>query len=361
MEKVLRIGLVGANADRSWAKDSHVPAVGRLPGLTVSAVATRSEASAKAAAAAFSADFWFTDAIALATSENVDVVTVCVKVPDHARIVLAALEAGKHVYCEWPLARDAAEAEMLAAAAVSAGRVCAIGLQGRYDPAAGAARELVTSGKIGRPLSARVMSTTAAFGPRWTSAYDYLNRAESGANLTTILGGHTIDLATYVLGNVMEMNAIAEIQFPCVLLTDTGAEIERNTPDQLFITSRHASGCVLSVEIGGYRPADTPFVFELTGSDGWLRLVGGDPRGFQAGTLTLHSSVDVEAPSRVIPLTGPAANVAQVYSALAQDILTGTRTVTDFGHATELTHLIDHVLETARSGVRWRAPAHNLR
>jgi len=142
-----------------------VPALAQLPGLTLAAVATRSEASARAAATAFGAPLWFDDALALARSGAVDIVTICVKVPEHRTAALAALGAGKHVYCEWPLGRSVAEAEELAAASARTGVHHAIGLQGRAAPAARRAREPITGGAIGRPLSVRILSTTAGYAP----------------------------------------------------------------------------------------------------------------------------------------------------------------------------------------------------
>jgi hypothetical protein len=141
-------------------------AVQKLQGLKLTAVATRSEKSARAAAEAFGAEHWYDDAFALVRSEDVDIVSICVKVPEHRKVLLAALEAGKHVYCEWPLGRNLQEAEELAAAAERAGFHVAIGLQARLSPAARRARQLVAEGAIGRPLSARIVSTEADIAPQ---------------------------------------------------------------------------------------------------------------------------------------------------------------------------------------------------
>src|SRR4051812_4787994 len=113
-EQPLRVGLVGANAERSWAKVAHVPAIRTLPGFALTAVATRRMASAEAAAQAFGAMEAYDDFRKLVRSNNVDIVTVCVRVPSHVDVVMAALEAGKNVMCEWPLGRDLQEAEKMA-------------------------------------------------------------------------------------------------------------------------------------------------------------------------------------------------------------------------------------------------------
>jgi predicted dehydrogenase len=360
----LRVGIVGANPTRSWAKDSHVPALQKLAGLKLTAVATRNKESARAAAEAFGVPSWYDDALELVRSDSVDIVSVCVKVPEHRDIVLAALAAGKHVLCEWPLGRNVQEAEDLAAAAERAGVHVAIGLQGRASPAARRAGQLVADGAIGRPLSARIVSTTAGYAPQLPSAYAYLNDPRNGANLTSILGGHTLDLAMSVLGGISEIDALAAIQFAQVRLTDTDEWIERSTPDHLLMLSRHHNGCVASIEVGGNRPPDTRFTFEITGTEGRLALVGGHPHGFQAGELRLETDRDALPLDKPVAdaLTREAANVAEVYAQLRNDIRVSTWTVPNFRHAAQLTRLIKAVTLAGSTGARqhecaWQRPA----
>lgn len=90
-------------------------------------------------------------------------------------------------------------------------RHTAIGLQGRLNPNLRRARELISSGKIGRPLSARVVAKTMGFGPEMASSIDYLNKASSGANMLTITAGHTLDAVEALLGPIVEVDARAEI------------------------------------------------------------------------------------------------------------------------------------------------------
>src|SRR6266851_2685269 len=78
---------------------------------------TYGEETAREAASKFGAAHAFTDARRLAEHPDVDLVVITVKVPFHLELAQAALAAGKHVYCEWPLARSTAEAQMLAASA----------------------------------------------------------------------------------------------------------------------------------------------------------------------------------------------------------------------------------------------------
>ena len=98
----IRVGIVGANPSRGFASIAHVPALQALPDFEISAVCTSRQDSADAAAKHYGVPLAFCDAEKMARDPNVDLVTVSVKVPDHYLPVMAAIEAGKHVYCEWP-------------------------------------------------------------------------------------------------------------------------------------------------------------------------------------------------------------------------------------------------------------------
>jgi predicted dehydrogenase len=113
-KKTIRVGIVDANAKSGWARVSHIPVINGLPNLKLAAVATRNEQSAREAAEAFGADRWFSDPLAMIRDDLVDLVTIAVNVPAHRELVLAALHAGKAVYCEAPLGRTLTETEEMA-------------------------------------------------------------------------------------------------------------------------------------------------------------------------------------------------------------------------------------------------------
>lgn len=354
MANSLRVGIIGVSVDRGWAKESHVPAVQKLEGLELAAVATNSQETADAAARAFGAKMAYGKAADLIRDPEIDLVAVCVKAPAHRELVLAALSAGKHVYCEWPLGANTAEAEEIHAAAQAAGVHAAVGLQTRRNPAALQTRDLLASGAIGRPLSAHVYSSTVAFGKKTPEAESYSEKPESGVTLVTIQGAHTLDLAIAVLGGFVDMSALTTTQYPEIQIGDNPAPQARTTPDHMLIQARLTSGCVLSVEVAGGRPPETPFLLEVVGEQGVLALHGGAIRGFQSGRLQL--SVNGEAQhvdeGETASMPDLAANVAGIYAALRDDIALGTSTAPDFHHAVRLARLIDDVMSSSRSGTR---------
>jgi predicted dehydrogenase len=353
-QKEIHVGIVGADTKASWAKVSHVPAINGLPGVRLAAVATRNKESAREAAQAFGADRWYSDPLAMIRDDRIDIVTVAVNVPAHRILVLAALDAGKAVYCEAPLGCSVAETEEMAHAVRS--HHTAIGLQGRHNPAVRRAAELVSSGRIGRPLSARIVSPTSGFGAEMPVAHDIFNRPSSGANLLTITGGHTLDLLEAVLGPIVEVDARTEIRWPLVKLTDTGVESVRATADYVGVLGKTRSGTPFTADIdAGVRPENVRFSFEVRGSMGWLSLTSYHPYGFQAGDLKLTSSVLFVEPDAAAVSGGTiqtAINVGEVYAQLVRDLREGTYRTPGFKHALHNARLIEAVKNSAKRGVR---------
>jgi predicted dehydrogenase len=200
-------------------------------------------------------------------------------------------------------------------------------LQGRFNPAVRRAVELLSSGKIGRRLNARIVSTTSGFGPEMPSIYDYFNKTSSGANLLTITAGHTLDVVEAVLGAIVEVDARTEILWPAVRLTDIGEESLREVADHVDVLGKTRSGAVFTADVNaGVAPEDVRFSFEIRGSEGWLSLTSDHPYGFQAGDLKLRSNVAFvppEGPAVSGGLMSAAINVGEVYAHLVRDLRAG--------------------------------------
>jgi predicted dehydrogenase len=348
----LRIGIAGANAERGWALDAHLTALKAVPGYQIAAVSARNQDLADAAAKVFGAARAFGDTLEMVRDSGVDLVVVTIKVPEHRAVVLAALAAGKHVYCEWPLGRDLAEAEEMCAA-VPASVHAVTGLQGLHAPAIRHAAKLVREGAIGRPLSLSVFSSAGAWGTTSPRHYAYLQDKRNGATLETIGGGHVLPLIEALVGNYSEVDARNSILHKQVTVQGTDETVERTCADHMFVLGLHQSGCVSSLEIVGGSP-ERSSLFELQGEKGWLRLVGQTRGTAQIAPLAIEASVPVDPlPASVAPeLAGPSANVAELYAALLADLRNGTRTTPDFVRAVRLTKLLDAIDVASDEGRR---------
>lgn len=353
----LKLAIAGANAERGWARDTHIPALDAITGIELFAVSARDQAIADVAASTFGAKKAFGDTLAMVRDPDVEVVAVTVKVPEHRAIVLAALDAGKHVYCEWPLGRDLAEAQEMAAAAAKSGRHVAVGLQGANSIAVRRAARLVQGGAIGRPLNLRVVSSTAGWGAIAPPHYAYLQDRRNGATLATIAGGHTLAAVEAIVGAFAEVSALNTILLDTVEIAGTGEKVPRTCEDHMLITGLHEGGCISSVEIVGGQPI--PLRFELRGTEGMLAITGYHPGGFQCADLQVSCTTlagDQPLPA-IQSLEGAPINVAQLWSQFETDIRTGSHRVPDFETAVRLTRLLT-AIDTASQERRTIPVAH---
>lgn len=143
------LGIIGAGAD-GWASSSHLPAiVGLHKFLRLEAVSTRRHESASEAQRKFRASKSYDNGFDLIADEDVEAVVVAVSLPQHFELVEAAIELGKHVYCEWPLTADSESATRLRDLATDHDVQTIVGLQaGRPRPVCEAGRH-VASGDLG--------------------------------------------------------------------------------------------------------------------------------------------------------------------------------------------------------------------
>ncbi|NJQ02908.1 Gfo/Idh/MocA family protein [Streptomyces zingiberis] len=144
-----------------------------------------------------------TDWRALIARDDVQLVDICTPGDSHAEIALAALEAGKHVLCEKPLANSVAEAEAMTEAARRArerGQLAMVGFNYRRVPAVAYARRLIAGGRLGTLRHVRVTYlqdwlTDPEFPLAWR-----LQRERAGSGALGDLGAHIVDLAQYLTG-----------------------------------------------------------------------------------------------------------------------------------------------------------------
>jgi predicted dehydrogenase len=356
----IRVGIVGASASRGFASIAHIPALRSLPQFEIAAVGTTRQETAEDAARHYGAPLAFSDPETLARHPDVDLVTVSVKVPDHYRPVMAAIEVGKHVYCEWPLGRDTDEAIRMLDAAERSGVRHVVGLQGQMSPAINFARDLIAEGYVGRVLTA----TMIGCAPNWGATIDRAYQADrtNGANLMTITGGHQIDALCYCLGEFRELTAFAVSQRDRIALEATGELVAKDTPDQLVVNGIVGDGAIVSFQIRGGMTRGTEFLFEIHGDRGDLVLTATTRASMQRQELTVRGAqgaakdvVELPIPARYRWVPDSMArdsryNVAQLYARLAESIRQGTPASPSFAAAVTQHRLLDAIVLASETG-----------
>ncbi|SRR6266568_2238873 len=368
VERRFRVGIVGLHAGRSWAAIAHIPALRALSDTyEIVGVANTSRTSAEAAASACGLPHAFDNVAQLLASPEINVVTVTVKVPHHLEIVKAAITAGKHVYCEWPLGNGLAEAEELAALARSNGVLGVVGNQARVAPAIAYLRTLIADGFVGDVLS----TTLTAWGGNWGASisspetYGYLLDRTNGATMLTIPMGHTLAALRDVLGEIVELSAVVTNRRHEVQAVETGMMLPMTAPDQVLVSGRLDSGAPVSIHYRGGMPRDgVGLTWDINGTAGDIRVTGptghaqmvslslaggrGDDQTLR--TLELPISYCDGFPADVIP-----GNVARIYARMASDLRKGTHTAPSFDDAVAL-HSLLAAIETSSSSGHYISP-----
>jgi inositol 2-dehydrogenase len=166
-----------------------------LPGVKFVAVADVNGTRAAEVAARYGAPASYADPYALLDRKDVDAVVIATPTDTHGEMVKAAAAAGKHIFCEKPLALTLAGCDEAIAAANAAGVKLQVGFMRRYDPAYKAAKDKIDAGVIG----ALVLFKSVGRDPKRTSL-EYARRTSSGG-LIADMAIHDFDLARWLMGS----------------------------------------------------------------------------------------------------------------------------------------------------------------
>ena len=293
---VLGVGLagyafMGAAHSQAWRTAPRVFDLPLRPAMA--ALCGRDARAALAAARRYGWATTETDWRALIERDDVHLVDVCTPGDLHADIAIAALEAGKHVLCEKPLANTLAEAEAMAAAAAQAssrGIRSMTGFNYRRVPAVALARELVAEGRIGQIRHVRATYlqdwlVDPAFPLTWR-----LQRERAGSGALGDLGAHIVDLAQHLTGELI--SGVSGVTATFIGERPMPGGGPRSGPvtvdDAVLFTARLSSGALASFEATRF----------ATGRKNQLRIELNGDRGSLAfdlermNELQFHSRAD---------------------------------------------------------------------
>jgi predicted dehydrogenase len=358
MTNKVRLGLIGASVSGTWSSRSHLPAVRASADVELTAVCTTKPESAEAARKAYGAKLAFHDYNTMVASPEIDAVAVVVRVPSHYGPVKAAIAAGKHVYCEWPLGRTTAEAEELTDLAKRQGIVTAIGLQARVNPAIMYMKELIEADYIGEILAVHIGMIRDGVLSRPSNRM-WQRDGSLGANTLTIANGHTIDAMRFVVGDFAQLSAVITTQAKQWLDTGTKEWLDVTSPDNILINGALANGAVVSSHVNAVPYAGSGYRMEIYGREGTLVASGEDSpqlsHVFLTGAKGNNTLQPMSVPDRLtfVPAGMPdneAMNVGQMYTQFTKAIAGGASKLPNFGTAVELHRLIDAIQYASDTG-----------
>ncbi|MBB3458708.1 putative dehydrogenase [Rhizobium sp. BK313] len=357
------VGIIGLSGADSWAARAHVPALKAASGFDIVALATSNIKTAAKAAEIHHVPAFFDDPKALAEHPDVDLVVVAVRVPQHRALVTAALDAGKQVYCEWPLGNGRSDAEAISSLANAKDIRGFTGLQGRASPAVRYLRDLVKAGHIGDVVSTTLVGSAGAWGDKIEPRLVYGLDRKNGVSMLTVQFGHTIDGLCWCLGEFAEVSATLATRFPMVPRTDTGELVEKTIDDQIAVTGTLQNGAVAAVHYRSGSSSVANFLWEINGTKGDLVVTGNHGRLQYSDLRIQHGEgnggklTELEIPDAYKLVNGSTPvdmfyTLAHAYALLRKDIVNGTSHVPRFADALVRHRLIEAIEKSSSSGTR---------
>src|SRR5579864_8450424 len=276
-ERVVRVGVLGAGA---WACGAHLPGYARDPRCRVVGIADTEKDRAEHAARAFGIPVVTTDARELLAREDVDLIDVCTPSHTHFELAWSALEAGKHVLCEKPVAYDYRDTKRARDLARSKRLKTKVGLTFRYSPAMRYMRELVAGGFIGTPFIFNGYEQNS----QWLDPMNPLRQVNPDADQSVLhvsslegYGAPIIDLAHLFVGSDLNRVVGAMRNFiPERVVRATGQLMRMNIDDGDIFLGEFKNGALCSVQTSFVTVGNYPGIeARVYGSEGALicRLV----------------------------------------------------------------------------------------
>jgi predicted dehydrogenase len=361
-------GFMGAAHSQGWRVAPRFFDLPLEPEMTV--VVGRNAATVEASARKWGWAESATDWREVIARDDIDVVDVVTPGNTHAEIAIAALEAGKHVLCEKPLANSVAEAEAMAAAATAAaarGIRSMVGFTYRRVPATTFARDLVAAGRIGE-----IRQVRAEYLQDWLMDPEgpmtwRLDKDLAGSGALGDIGAHAIDLTEYITGQrVTSVSGILETLVSERPLLGEGiglsgtASAERGTvtvDDLALFTGRLESGALASFEATRFRTGrKNALRIEVSGSKGAIAFdlerlnelefydatLPETGLGFQRILVTEHDH----------PYLAPWWPTGQVYDFVTA-ISEGTQPRPSFDDGLHVQRVLDAVERSSAAGSAW--------
>ena len=345
----IRLGIIGASPTVGWAHRSHLPAIAASPEYELTGVCTTRMETAEESKRQYGAVMAFDDYQEMLAHPDIDAVAVVLRVPAHYQITKDAINAGKHVFTEWPLGKTTGEAEELAGLARAKGVKAVVGLQARAAPAVLQMKQLVEQGYVGEIMSCSMTLIRGGVLAR-PSGRTWQRDVELGANTLTIATGHSVDAMRFVVGDFAEVSAVVSTQCDQWYETDTDQFLDVTSPDNILINGRLENGAVVSAHVASIPWAGSGYRLEVYGREG--TLIASSEDSPQLGPVRLQGSEGSDELEDLNILDqhrfvlegmpeGAPYNVGQLYYMFGEAIRDQGQRQPDFDTAVELHRLVD--------------------
>jgi predicted dehydrogenase len=264
---MIRVGVIGTGSKGC----DHIRDSVKHPQAEVVAAADSDEGRLRQVADEFGIKHAYTDYRELLEQEDVQAVTVATPSFLHREMVVAAAEKGKHVHCEKPFALTLAEADDMIRACEVRDLVLFVSFSPRLRQSFQEIREMLSSGDYGKPMWLWSRSFLPVDPEIWMPP-PWFWRKELGGGLLIENGGHTFDVAEWIMGDVVKV--IAEVDTLRHTESRPPYFTDPNIEDVGTIILRHEEGAISTIGLGAIAPGWPPTMLEIVTESSYFRLIG---------------------------------------------------------------------------------------
>ncbi len=207
MTKKIKLGIVGCGG---IANGKHLPSLSKLKNVELVAFCDVEVDKAERAAKQYGTEkaMVYEEYQELLKDESIDVIHVLTPNISHAEISIAAMEAGKHVLCEKPMAKTSAEAREMVAVAKRTGRKLTIGYDNRFRPDSQHLHKIASRGDLGEVYFAKAHAVRRRAVPTWGV---FLDEEKQGGGPLIDIGTHALDLTLWMMNNYKPKSVMGTI------------------------------------------------------------------------------------------------------------------------------------------------------
>jgi predicted dehydrogenase len=350
MADKLRVGIIGAGVGRA-----HAEGYAALPRVELAAIAGLDDERVQALAARFGVPQTFREYADMLAQPDIDAVSIAVPNALHAPVTIAALEAGKHVLVEKPLARTPDEGRAMIAAAKQAGKVLMISFNHRQRNDVQWLRQYVETGALGKIYYAKAYWMRRKGIPGLGSWF--VNKEQAGGGPLIDLGVHILDIAMFLMGEptpvAVSANTYAEFG-PRGLKgwewkKSTGQSVHYEVEDLATAFVRLEGGATLLLEASWatHSSAGDDYGVVLYGTEGGAELTIKN-YGYE-NTIRLFADVN-GVPHDAMPTVPRGGGHVQVVERFVAAILDGAPAIPGAAEGLRRAELIDAIYRSAGEG-----------
>ena len=350
MKEPIRVGVIGTGFGASL----HLSALRENSDFDTVAICSRRPERARAAALDHGIPAHLADYRELARSDAIDAVVVASPPHLHHAMVIAALESGKHVVCEKPMARNLAEARDMQRIADRVGTVAMVNHQLRFLPIRMRIHELINEGYIGEPHAASVMVHRSSLNDPHKRPWGWLMEQEKAGGMLGATGAHYLDALRWWFGEVKAVAGAVSTMVRQRRLPDSSAMAKVDADDNFSVILRFANGALGTIHVSATAGHEGDEEVTLSGSEGTLQVRQGRLWAARAGDFSLS---EMPVPERlsggVIPgghyLVQPTALLLRAWACAIRENRPASPS---FADGVKTQELIDGALRSSQQG-RW--------